>query len=137
MSRAADRYPPLDPRWEQPYTPPEQPRLDLDGAGPTVVDVFSPPLSREGDPHTSAMAAEKVKPHAADRARLIVAAFDAHPEGLTDDELVPLIPGHGQTTKSARTRLSKKLLPDGRRIVMSGEYRPSNTRTLMAVWVIR
>lgn len=91
-------------------------------------DVPPHPRARRGDPVTSLDAARSIT--AGRTESLIVDAYRSHRGGLTDDELVALIPGlYGPTVRSARSRLS------GRGdLVDSGVRRLSGRGRAQIVW---
>lgn len=96
---------------------------------PAQLALFADPTARYDDPAPSHAAAELIAPHTAAVEHDIVAAFRAHPAGLTDDELCRhLEQRYPPTVKTARSRLAKtgRLVPTGERLSLRG--RP------MTVW---
>lgn len=86
------------------------------------------PTARATDPITSHRAASSVAPHVKEAVLRVHCEHD----GLTDDDLVDLLPRFwGPTVRSARSRLKK----DGR-LRDSGRTRPSNRGRQAIVWEV-
>lgn len=87
---------------------------------------------RLGDPDTSAAAARAAVGY---RSRLrsdVLALHQAHPAGLTDDELVQLLPDDHPGSVAKRRRD----LVDTGELVDSGRRRPTRRDCMAAVWTL-